>query len=85
MEFKIKYLISTKCLLLEVQNDINTNNWYVKTTKIIVCQSVLSQPLWQIQPSRGQNGLQACTRGSKSIKRGKGNMIVFLRFSIALS
>ena len=32
MELKIKYLISTKCLLLEVQND-NTNNWYVKSHK----------------------------------------------------
>ena len=32
MEFKIKYLISTKCLLSEVQND-NTNNWYVKSHK----------------------------------------------------
>ena len=67
----------TKCLLLEVQNDY-TKNWYVKTTKIFVCQSVLSQPLWQIQPSRGQNGLQACTMGSNSLKyEGEGYTIFF--------
>ena len=69
----------TKCLLLEVQNDY-TKNWYVKTTKIFVCQSVLSQPLWQIQPSRGQNGLQACTMGSNSLKyesKGWGEHNIF--------